>query len=54
LWDGLYFYIENSPLFFADKVDTPVFIMHNDKDDALPWYQGIEFSTALSRLEKLS
>jgi dipeptidyl aminopeptidase/acylaminoacyl peptidase len=54
LWDELDLYIENSPLFFANKVETPVLIMHNDKDDALLWYHGIEFFTALSRLEKLS
>ncbi len=54
LWDGLDLYIENSPLFFADKVETPVLIMHNDKDDAVPWYQGIEFFTALRRLGKPS
>jgi len=54
LWDGLDLYIENSPLFFAHKVETPVLIMHNDKDDAVPWYQGIEFFTALRRLGKPS
>ena len=25
---------------------------HNDADDAVPWYQGIEFFTALRRLGK--
>jgi dipeptidyl aminopeptidase/acylaminoacyl peptidase len=52
LWDGFDLYIENSPLFFADKVETPLLIMHNDKDEAVPWYQGIELFTALRRLEK--
>lgn len=52
LWDGLDLYIENSPLFFADKIETPVLIMHNDNDGAVPWYQGIEFFTALRRLGK--
>ncbi|MDR1055902.1 MAG: prolyl oligopeptidase family serine peptidase [Prevotellaceae bacterium] len=52
LWDGLDFYIENSPLFFADKVNTPLLIMHNDNDGAVPWYQGIEYFTALRRLGK--
>lgn len=53
-WDkgGLDLYIENSPLFFADKVNTPLLIMHNDKDEAVPWYQGIEYFTALRRLGK--
>lgn len=54
LWDegGFDLYIENSPLFFADKVNTPLLIMHNDKDEAVPWYQGIEYFTALRRLNK--
>jgi hypothetical protein len=26
-----------------DRVTTPLFIMSNDMDDAVPWYQGIEF-----------
>ncbi len=41
LWDGLDLYIENSPSSLPIKVETPVLIMHNDKDDAVPWYQGI-------------
>ena len=54
LWDegGFELYVENSPLFFADKVNTPLLIMHNDKDEAVPWYQGIEYFTALRRLGK--
>jgi len=53
LWDGLDLYIENSPLFFADRVKTPILIMHNDNDGAVPWYQGIEYFTALKRLGKV-
>jgi len=52
LWDNLDLYIENSPLFHLDKVNTPVVIMHNDEDGAVPWYQGIEMFTALRRLQK--
>ncbi len=52
LWDAQHRYIENSPLFQADKVETPVLMMHNDEDGAVPWYQGIEFFVALRRLEK--
>jgi dipeptidyl aminopeptidase/acylaminoacyl peptidase len=39
-------------LFFADKVTTPLLIMHNDNDGAVPWYQGIELFAALRRLGK--
>lgn len=54
LWEegGLDLYIENSPVFFAPKVTTPVLIMHNDNDGAVPWYQGIEFFMSLRRLGK--
>lgn len=56
LWDegGLALYIENSPVFHVDKVSTPVLIMHNDNDGAVPWYQGIEFFSNLRRLDKPS
>ena len=54
LWEegGLDLYIENSPAFFADKVNTPLLIMHNDADGAVPWYQGIEYFSDLRRLDK--
>lgn len=52
LWSRRDLYIKNSPLFNADKVTTPLLIMHNDKDGAVPWYQGIEYFTALRRLGK--
>ena len=50
--DSLQLYIDNSPVFFADKVETPLLIMHNDKDGAVPWYQGIELFMTLRRLGK--
>lgn len=52
LWERPDLYIENSPLFHFPKVNTPVAIMHNDEDGAVPWYQGIEMFTALRRLNK--
>jgi len=52
LWDRPDLYIENSPLFRADKIETPLLIMANDADGAVPWYQGIELFTALRRLQK--
>jgi dipeptidyl aminopeptidase/acylaminoacyl peptidase len=52
--DSLQLYIENSPVFFADKVETPLLIMHNDKDGAVPWYQGVELFMTLRRLGKPS
>ena len=45
-------FIENSPLFWVEKVQTPYLTIANDEDDAVPWYQGIEFFTALRHLGK--
>ncbi len=52
LWQRLDLYLKNSPLFLADRVNTPIVIMHNDADGSVPWYQGIEYFTALRRLNK--
>jgi dipeptidyl aminopeptidase/acylaminoacyl peptidase len=52
LWDKPLQFIENSPIFWVPKIKTPLLLMHNDADDAVPWYQSIEFITALRRLDK--
>lgn len=52
LWDKPLQYIENSPLFYVPRIKTPLLIMHNDNDGAVPWYQGIELFTAMRRLDK--
>lgn len=54
LWDDLDLYLENSPLFGVPNIETPVLIMHNDADGAVPYYQGIEFFMGLRRLSKPS
>jgi len=52
LWEKPEVYIRNSPLFSLPQVKTPVVIMSNDADGAVPWYQGIEMFTDLRRLGK--
>lgn len=52
LWAAPSKFIENSPIFYADRVKTPLIMLHNDQDDAVPWYQGIEYYLALRRLGK--
>jgi dienelactone hydrolase len=52
LWEKPFRYIENSPVFFVDKIETPLLMMHNDDDGAVPWYQGIEMFMAMRRLQK--
>lgn len=50
LWENPKLYIENSPLFHLPRNKTPLVIMANDADGAVPWYQGIEMFTAMRRL----
>jgi len=52
LWARALQFIENSPLFWVERVKTPYLTIHNDEDDAVPWYQGIEFFSALRHLGK--
>lgn len=52
MWGNLPAYIENSPVFYADKINTPLLMMHNDGDGAVPWSQGVELFLAMKRLNK--
>ncbi len=52
LWEYPLRFLDNSPIFRADSVETPLLMLHNDEDDAVPWYQGIEYFLALRRLGK--
>ena len=40
---GSELYIENSPLFHLPKVSTPLLIMHNDKDGAVPGIKELNY-----------
>jgi dipeptidyl aminopeptidase/acylaminoacyl peptidase len=50
--DNLDAYLQNSPVFYTSRVNTPLLIMHNDNDGAVPWYQGIELYMSLIRQQK--
>ncbi|MGI1987241.1 prolyl oligopeptidase family serine peptidase [Shewanella glacialipiscicola] len=52
LFAALQKYIENSPVFYADRIQTPLMIMFGDKDDAVPWEQGVEMYLAMRRAGK--
>ncbi len=52
LWEYPERYVENSPVFFADRIETPLLIQFGDEDEAVPWYQGIELYLACRRLDK--
>jgi dipeptidyl aminopeptidase/acylaminoacyl peptidase len=51
-WDNLDAFVRNSPVYHAKNVKTPLLLVHNDKDGAVDWNQGIEFFNTLRRLEK--
>ncbi len=51
-WDHWEAYKRNSPVYFAENVETPLLLMHNDKDGAVDFTQGIEYYNTLRRLKK--
>jgi dienelactone hydrolase len=52
LWESRENYIRNSPIYTADKVTTPLLMMHNREDQAVPFLNGLEFFLSLRRLGK--
>ncbi len=52
LWDAPELYIENSPVFQAHRINTPLLIEFGDEDEAVPWHQGVEMYLAMRRLGK--
>jgi len=51
-WDNWEAYVRNSPVNFAKNVTTPLMILHNDKDGAVDFTQGVEYFNTLRRLKK--
>lgn len=51
-WDNWDAYVRNSPINHASKVQTPLVIMHNDKDGAVDFTQGVEYYSTLRRMKK--
>jgi dipeptidyl aminopeptidase/acylaminoacyl peptidase len=54
LWEKTENYINNSPILFADKITTPILIMHTKDDGICPFSNILEFFIALRRLGKKS
>ena len=48
-WDA---YVRNSPNRFADRITTPLLMLHNDRDGAVDFNQGITFYNTLRQLGK--
>ncbi|HXB72158.1 MAG TPA: prolyl oligopeptidase family serine peptidase [Candidatus Acidoferrales bacterium] len=51
-WQNPLVYIENSPFFSADRVHTPLLIMHGEKDYTVPTQQGEMMFYALRYLKR--
>ena len=51
-WEQQDAYLRNSPVFSATKVTTPLVILHNNKDGAVDFTQGVEYFNTLRRLQK--
>ncbi|TKB56677.1 S9 family peptidase [Ferrimonas aestuarii] len=52
LMEAPHLYIENSPVFHVDRIDTPLVIMFGDEDEAVPYEQGLELYMAMRRAAK--
>jgi len=52
LWQRPDLYVENSPILTVDKITTPLLLLYNKEDYLVPFWQGLEFFTALRRLGK--
>ena len=50
--DNIEAFIRNSPVYHARNVKASMMILHNDKDGAVDWTQGIEYFNQLRRLQK--
>ncbi|MCY7291685.1 MAG: prolyl oligopeptidase family serine peptidase, partial [Ferruginibacter sp.] len=51
-WENWDAYLKNSPIYYVKQVQTPILMLHNDKDGAVDFTQGVEFYNALRRLQK--
>jgi dipeptidyl aminopeptidase/acylaminoacyl peptidase len=52
-WHDLPRYIGNSPVFFLDRVRTPLLIIHGDEDGTVPPYNGSMIFADLRRLGQI-
>jgi len=51
-WEIFEAYERNSPVHFAANIKTPLMILHNDKDGAVDFNQGITFFNTIRRMRK--
>lgn len=51
-WSDQELYVKQSPLYNADKINTPLLFLHGDKDNNVPVGESIQMFTALKLLGK--
>ncbi|NOR85982.1 MAG: prolyl oligopeptidase family serine peptidase [Bacteroidales bacterium] len=51
-WNNKDLYVNQSPLFHADKVNTPILLLHGNSDTNVPPGESRQFYTALKLLDK--
>ncbi|NPD45425.1 prolyl oligopeptidase family serine peptidase [Lentimicrobium sp. S6] len=51
-WNNKELYVEQSPLFHADKVSSPILLLHGNNDTNVPPGESRQFYTALKLLKK--
>lgn len=51
-WDNLQHYFENSPYYLADRIHTPLLLIHGEDDIACPVTEAQKMFTALKRLNR--
>jgi dipeptidyl aminopeptidase/acylaminoacyl peptidase len=51
-WVIMQDYMNNSPMFQAQKIITPLLVTFGNSDGAVDWHQGIEMFTTMRRMEK--
>ena len=52
LWEDKEMYLRHSPILNADKIETPLLIFHCDRDEAVPYAEGLNLFLAMRRLQK--
>ncbi|MGX8707396.1 MAG: S9 family peptidase, partial [Bacteroidales bacterium] len=51
-WSDRDLYVNHSPLYLADKINTPILLIHGDADTNVPFNESIQLFTALKLLGK--
>ncbi|MBM3789799.1 MAG: S9 family peptidase, partial [Acidobacteria bacterium] len=51
-WEVPEAYTRNSPVYYAQNIKTPLLLLHNDKDGAVDWNQGVTYYNTVRRMQK--